>query len=83
MMFKRFKKLLKKSMEIPYDEISKYPTVSITMNAIANYCGKQGLDYEFISVNEENMIVKIDGVTYEVIRGFVGRGYYAIKCREL
>lgn len=71
-------------MEIPYEDVTKYPTVNVTMDAIANYCGKEGLDYEFLSSKEEeNLLVKIDGVSYEVIRGLAGRGSYGIRCREL
>lgn len=84
MMGKEFKKILKKSMEIPYEDISNYPTVKIAMDAIAKYCGKEGLDYEFLSPKEdENLLVKIDGISYEVIRGLAGRGSYGIRCREL
>ncbi|MCL6573391.1 MAG: DUF4318 domain-containing protein [Bacillus sp. (in: Bacteria)] len=81
---KEFKKLLKKSMEIPYEDISKFPTISITIDTIAKYCGKEGLDYEFMSTKEEEtMLVSIDGISYEVIRGLAGRGCYGIRCREL
>ena len=78
-----FKKLIKKSMEIPYDDISVYPTVNIAKDAIAKYCGEQGLDYEFIDSKEEDMLVQIDGTSYEVYRGLVGRGCYGISCRVL
>lgn len=78
------KDLLKKSMEIPYDDISVFPTVNIAKNAIAQYCGEQGLDYTFLESKEEgNMIVQIDGTTYEVYRGVVGRGFYGIRCSVL
>ncbi|WP_052343786.1 DUF4318 domain-containing protein [Bacillus massiliigorillae] len=78
------KDLLKKSMEIPYDDISVYPTVNIAKNAIVKYCGEQGLDYKFLDSKEEgNIIVQIDGTIYEIYRGVVGRGYYGIKCRVL
>ncbi|MFS0783167.1 DUF4318 domain-containing protein [Bacillus sp. 1P06AnD] len=79
-----FKKLVKKSMRIPYDDISVYPTVAIAKEAIADYCSKQGLEYEFIEAKEENnILVHIDGMTYEVIRGLAERGCYGIRCREL
>lgn len=84
MMGKEFKKILKKSMEIPYEDVSTYPTVMIAMDAISRYCGKEELDYEFMtSKDEENLLVKIDGAPYEVIRGLAGRGSYGIRCREI
>ncbi|MEG0450286.1 MAG: DUF4318 domain-containing protein [Lysinibacillus sp.] len=78
-----FKKLFKKSMNIPYENISVYPTVSIAKDAIANYCGEQGKDCEFLDLKVDNMQVQIDGIIYEVIRGLAGRGCYGIRCREL
>ena len=81
---KEMKKMLKKSIEIPYEDISVYPTVSMTKDAIAKYCAKEGLDYEFLGVNEdETMLMTIDGIEYEVIHGLYARGSYGIQIREV
>lgn len=78
-----FRKMLKSSITIPYEDISVYPSINITKDAIAKYCGQQGYEYEFLDTKEDNMQVHIDGTTYEVIRGLAERGCYGIRCREL
>lgn len=77
-----FKKLLKKSMFIPYDDISVYPSINATKNAIALYCGNEGLTYEFMD-QADNLQVKIEDIDYEVIREIAERGCYAIRIKEL
>lgn len=82
-MIKKFlKNMIKINIDIPYEENLVYPTKSITKNSIVQYCDSENLKYEFMDDEEEgNIIVKINGKCYEVIRPFVGRGGYAIICR--
>lgn len=79
-----FKDMLKICIEIPYDDYTIYPTVSITKNAIANYCSMKNIKYEFSENNvNDNMQVKLDGKSYEILRLNGGRGGYGIQCRPL
>ena len=78
------KNMLKLSVDITYADYTVYPTVSITKDAIANYCVKEKIDYEFLENNEDdNMQVKLDGKLYEILRFNGGRGGYGIKCRPI
>ena len=78
------KNMLKLSVDITYEDYTVYPTVSITKDAIAIYCVKEKIDYEFLENNEDdNMQVKLDGKLYEILRFNGGRGGYGIKCRPI
>lgn len=43
--------MMKLSIEIPYEDYSVYPSVSITRNAISKYCIKEDISYEFLEDN--------------------------------
>lgn len=82
-MSKILKNMMKICIEIPYDDDTVYPTVSITKNKIAEYCSKENIEYDFLEDNENNnMQVKLNGKDYEILR-YTYRGYYGIKCRPL
>lgn len=79
-----FKNMMKLSIEIPYEDYSVYPTISITKDAISKYCTKEKINYEFLEENKDNnMQVKLDGKIYEVLRFNAGRPGYVIKCRQI
>ena len=73
-------KLFKKSIWIPYEDSTVYPTVAKAQQAIIKYCEDNGFLYEFTADDE----VVIDGIKHEIYRGydFGSRGNYGIKCRE-
>lgn len=78
------KKMLKKSISIPYEDGLTYPSVSIAKQAIAFYCAKENISYDFLGETEEdNFIVRLDGIDHEVLRGNFGLCGYSIRCREL
>ena len=84
MIGKFLKNMTKISINIPYNDGLVYPTEAISKVAIAEYCTKEKFEYEFIGKNEDNnIIVKIDGRAYEVIRGLAGIGGYGIICRAV
>lgn len=84
MIGKFLKNIIKMSIDIPYSDSLVYPTEAISKVAIAEYCTKEKFEYEFIGKNEDNnMIVKIEGKCYEVIRGLAGKGGYGICCRAI
>ena len=72
-----FKNMMKLSVDIPYENYTVYPTVSITKDAIANYCAKEKIDYEFLENNED------DNMKVKIVRFNGGRGGYGIKCRPI
>ncbi|EGT3616812.1 DUF4318 domain-containing protein [Clostridium perfringens] len=79
-----FKNMLKVSIDIPYEDFTVYPTISVTKNAISEYCAKENIEYEFLEDNEDgNMQVKLNNKDYEILRYLGGRGCYAIRCRPL
>lgn len=79
-----FKNMLKISIDIPYENYNIYPTVSITKDAIAKYCIKEKIDYEFLENNTDDTIqIKLDGKLYEILRFNGGRGGYGIRCRPI
>lgn len=79
-----FKNMIKISIDIPYENYTVYPTVSITKDAIINYCIKENIDFEFLKNNSDNnMQVKLDNKLYEILRFNAGRGGYGIKCRPV
>ena len=79
-----FKNMLKISIDIPYEDYTVYPTASITKDAIARYCTKEKIDYEFLEDNEnDNMQVKLNNKCYEILRFNGGRAGYGIKCRAV
>ena len=73
-------KLFKKSIWIPYEDSTVYPTVAKAQQAIIKYCEDNGFLYEFTADDE----VVIDGIKHEIYRGYESgsRGNYGIKCRE-
>ena len=73
-------KLFKKSIWIPYEDSTVYPTVAKAQQAIIKYCEDNGFLYEFTADDE----VVIDGIKHEIYRGYDSgsRGNYGIKCRE-
>lgn len=73
-------KIFKKAFWVPYEDSTTYPTVEKAHQAIAEYCEDNEHSYTFAGSDE----VVIDGVVYEIYRGFEtgGRGNYGIKCRE-
>lgn len=84
MMGKFIDSLIKKTIIIPYENSLVYPKTSVTKDAIARYCAKENYDYEFNGKNEDNnLLVKINGIDYEVLRFFAGRGGYAIHCKRI
>lgn len=72
--------MFKKSFWVPYEDISVYPTLGKTMDAISRYCEGSGESCVFTGDDE----VEISGRKYEIYRGFEpgSRGCYGIKCRE-
>lgn len=74
-------KLFKKAFWVPYPDSDQYPTVSKAMEAITAYCAECGQTCRFIGEDR----VEIDGVPYEVYRGYESgsRGNYGIKCRQI
>ena len=73
-------KIFKKSIWIPYQDSTVFPTVSKAQQAIAKYCEDNGFSYEFTADDE----VVIDGIKHEIYRGYESgsRGNYGIRCRE-
>ena len=74
-------KLFKKSIWIPYEDSTVYPTVAKAQQAIIKYCEDNGFLYEFTADDE----VVIDGIKHEIYRGYDSgsRGNYGIKCIHL
>lgn len=72
-------KWLHPSFWVDYDK-STYPTVADARQAITDYCRKSGQTCRFL----EDDTVEIDGVPYEILRGYQpgSRGNYGIKCRR-
>ena len=66
-------KLFKKSIWIPYEDSTVYPTVAKAQQAIIKYCEDNGFSYEFTADDE-----------VVIYRGYDSgsRGNYGIKCRE-
>ena len=58
-------KLFKKSIWIPYEDSTVYPTVAKAQQAIIKYCEDNGFLYEFTADDE----VVIDGIKHEIYRG--------------
>ena len=56
-------KLLKKSIWIPYEDSTVYPTVAKAQQAIIKYCEDNGFLYEFTADDE----VVIDGINMKYI----------------
>ncbi|MGL5379082.1 DUF4318 domain-containing protein [Clostridium sp.] len=84
MMGKFIDSLIKKTIIIPYENSLVYPKTSITKEAIARYCAKESFYYEFLGKSQDdNLLVKINEVDYEVLRFFAGRGGYAIHCKRI
>ena len=73
-------KMFKKSIWIPYEDSTIYPTVLKAQQTIAQYCEDNGFSYEFTADDE----VVIDGIKHEIYRGYESgsRGNYGLKCRE-
>lgn len=71
----------KKSFWVPYEDSSNYPTLEKAMEAITEYCEKNGETCIFPGGDE----VEINGKRYEIYRGYDpgSRGNYGIKCREI
>ena len=55
-------KLFKKSIWIPYEDSTVYPTVAKAQQAIIKYCEDNGFLYEFTADDE----VVIDGIKHEI-----------------
>lgn len=66
-------KLFKKSIWIPYEDSTVYPTVAKAQQAIIKYCEDNGFLYEFTADDE----VVIDGIKHEIYRGYCNH----LSCR--
>lgn len=73
-------KLFRKVFWVPYEDSSVYPDLSKTMDAISQYCEKNGAFCTFTADDE----VEINGKKYEISREYEpgNRGNYGIKCTE-
>ena len=71
---------LKKSIWIPYEDSTVFPTAEKAQQAIVAYCNENGYSCTF--TGDDSVI--IDGVEHEIYRGLQpgSRGNYGIKCRE-
>lgn len=71
--------MLKRTFDVPYEDISEYPTPAKAMEAITRYCEASGESCVFTGDDE----VEIAGRKYEVCRGAnpLNLGY-GIICRE-
>ena len=71
--------ILKGTFDVPYEDISEYPTPAKAMEAISRYCEASGESCVFTGDDE----VEIAGRKYEVCRGAnpLNLGY-GIICRE-
>ena len=59
-------KLFKKSIWIPYEDSTVYPTVAKAQQAIIKYCEDNGFLYEFTADDEELNMKYIVDMTLEV-----------------
>ena len=72
--------MFKKSFWIPYEDSAEYPTMVKAMQAISEYCEKNGDSCTFTGDDE----VEINGKVYEICRGYENgsRGNYASNVRK-
>lgn len=73
-------KLFRKVFWVPYEDSSVYPDLIKTMDAISQYCEKNGDTYTFTADDE----VEINGKKYKISREYEpgSRVNYGIKCME-
>ena len=73
-------KLFRKVFWVPYEDSSVYPDLIKTMDAISQYCEKNGDTCTFTADDE----VEINGKKYEISREYEpgSRGNYGIKCMD-
>ncbi len=73
-------KLFRKVFWVPCEDSSVYPDLIKTMDAISQYCEKNGDTCTFTADDE----VEINGKKYEISREYEpgSRGNYGIKCME-
>ena len=73
-------KLFRKVFWVPYEDSSVYPDLIKTMDAISQYCEKNGDTYTFTADDE----VEINGKKYKISREYEpgSRGNYGIQCME-
>lgn len=71
--------MLKKTFDVPYEDIADYPTPAKAKEAIAKYCEGSGESFVFTGEDE----VEISGKKYEIIRRVTPLSLgYGIICRE-
>ncbi len=72
--------MFKKAFWVPYEDSTNYPTLTKTIETISKYCEEKEVSCIFVSDDE----VEIDGVRYEIYRGYESgsRGNYGIRCKE-
>lgn len=67
-------------------ELDKIPKTSLDICLeVANYCGKNSLNYEFLN-RTEPILVLIEGVKYEVKKSYQTVRYancFVLSCREV
>ena len=72
-------KMFKKAFDVPYEDISEYPTPAKEMEAISKYCEANGETCVFTGDDE----VEISGIKYEICRGVSPLNLgYGIACKE-